>query len=505
MATQSVGTLLFIGVITLSLYLATTVTTWARLRHIPGPFSAGFSKLWLIRRQMTGKLVLDFQDVCKQYGPLVRIGPDWVVTSDPAEIRRIWSLHSGYSRSPWYRGLRFDPAKDSIITAADNREHGRLRAHLLPGYQGRGLEDPEPVVDAQLAKFISLIERKYLSSPAALRPLDMSNSMQFLTQDIISAIEFGTPFGYLDADADMYGVIAIFEALLGSVMVMALFPWLVKLLALPIVRPLLPKSTDPRGPGRLLGLVKAHVDARYGDGAMGQEKLRRKDVLQSFVESGLSRDEVESEALIHMVGGTDTSALALRNAVFFIASNAVVYRKLQCEIDAAVKESILSPSEIVPCARARAMPYLQAVIREALRMWPPVMGLMARMSHKDDIICGLRVPARTHVAWAALAVMKDRNTFGEDADVFAPERWINADPEQLKAMEGVQGLVFAGGTRWECLGKRLAQIELEKALFELFRRFDFSMLDPVQPFTWSSFGTTVHHGMKVKITARDDI
>jgi cytochrome P450 len=400
-------------------------------------------------------------------GPLVRIGPDWVVTSDPAEIRRIWSLHSGYSRSPWYRGLRFDPGKDTIITATDNKEHGRVRAHLLPGYQGRGLEDPEPVVDAQLAKFISLIEQKYTSSPTAFRPLDMSNAMQFLTQDIISAIEFGAPFGYLDADADMYGIIAIFEALLGSVMVMALFPWLVKLLALPIVRPLLPKSTDPRGPGRLLGLVKDHVDARYDGGASGQGKVRRKDVLQSFVESGLSRDEVESEALIHMVGGTDTTALALRNAVFFVASNAVAYRKLQSEIDVVVEESSLSPSDIVPCARARVKPYLQAVIKEALRMWPPVMGLMARSSERDDTICGLQVPARTHVAWSALAVMKDRAIFGADADVFAPERWLTAEPEQLKAMEGVQGLVFAGGTRWECLGKRLAQIELEKTLFEV--------------------------------------
>lgn len=468
-------------------------------------------------------------------GPLVRIAPDWVVTSDPAEIRRIWSLHSGYSRSPWYRGLRFDPGKDTIITASDNKEHGRVRAHLLPGYQGRGLEDPEPVVDAQLAKFISLIERKYISSPTALRPLDMSNAMQFLTQDIISAIEFGAPFGYLDADADMYGIIAIFEGLLGSVMVMALFPWLVKLLSLPVVRPLLPKPTDPRGPGRLLGLVKAHVDSRYDDGPHREAKVRRKDVLQAFVESGLSRDEVESEALIHMVGGTDTTALGLRSAVFFVASNAVAYRKLQLEIDAAVQDGGLSPSDIVPCARARAMPYLQAVIKEALRMWPPVMGLMARSSEKDDTVCGLRIPAGTHVAWAALSVMRDRGVFGADADVFCPGRWLDAEPEQLKAMEGVQGLVFAGGTRWECLGKRLAQIELEKALFEvgnsmqscfyrshllpmpafrtdilttkeflqLFRRFDFTMIDPVQPFSWVSFGTTVHHGMKVKITARE--
>jgi cytochrome P450 len=63
--------------------------------------------------------------------------------------------------------------------------------------------------------------------------------------------------------------------------------------------------------------------------------------------------------------------------------------------------------------------------------------------------------------------MKDKEVFGADADVFAPERWLTADPDRLKTMEAVQGLVFAGGTRWECLGKRLAYIELNKAIFEV--------------------------------------
>ena len=120
------------------------------------------------------------------------------MTSDPREIRRIWSVHSGYSRSPWYRGLRFDLSKDSIITAADNREHARLRNHVLPGYQGRELENrQEGLVDAQLAKFLALIEGKCISSASALRPVDMSTAMQYLTQDVISAIEFVRPIRLL--------------------------------------------------------------------------------------------------------------------------------------------------------------------------------------------------------------------------------------------------------------------------------------------------------------------
>ena len=394
-------------------------------------------------------------------GPLVRIGPDWVVTNDPSEIRRIWSVRSGYYRSPWYHGLRFDPARDSIITATSNAEHARLRTHVLPGYSGKGMDSQEQLVDEQIAKFLQLIRRKYLSTRNELRPLDMSRSMQYLTQDIISAIEFSKPFGYLDADADIYGVIEIFEALLGSVMIAALFPILLPVMKSRLVKPFLPKPTDKHGVGRLLGVIKEHVDLRYGD-----DKTKKNDVLQSFVDSGLNRDDVESEALIHMVGGTDTSALALRNIIFFVASNAVAYRKLQAEIDASAK-SLSSEAEIVSDEQARELPYLQAVIKEGLRMWPPVMGLMARMSDQDDVVCGFKIPARTHVAWAGWALMKDKDTFGQDADVFEPERWLGVEPDRLKAMLSVQGLVFASGSRWECLGKRLAYLELNKAVFEV--------------------------------------
>lgn len=100
-------------------------------------------------------------------------------------------------------------------------------------------------------------------------------------------------------------------------------------------------------------------------------------------------------------------------------------------------------------------------------MWPPVMGLMARMSDEDDVVCGFKVPARTHVAWAGWSLMKNRAVFGQDADWFEPQRWLDADPVQLKTMEAVQGLVFASGCRWECLGKRLAYVELNKRIFEV--------------------------------------
>lgn len=53
-----------------ALYLATKIYVWYRLRHIPGPLSAGFSKWWLIRSHASGRTHLDLAVVTEKFGTL---------------------------------------------------------------------------------------------------------------------------------------------------------------------------------------------------------------------------------------------------------------------------------------------------------------------------------------------------------------------------------------------------------------------------------------------------
>ncbi|PKX89872.1 cytochrome P450, partial [Aspergillus novofumigatus IBT 16806] len=151
-------------------------------------------------------------------------------------------------------------------------------------------------------------------------------------------------------------------------------------------------------------------------------------------------------------GGTDTTSTALRNIIFYLLTTPRAYRALQSEIDGAVKP-VTRP--VIRDAEAKALPYLQACIKEGLRIFPPSMGLMGKVCPRDDTICGIRVPANTQVAWSALAIMRNRTIFGNDADVYEPKRWIDAPVEKRKEMDASYGLVFATGTRWECLGSGL--------------------------------------------------
>src|SRR5207237_483088 len=75
-----------------------------------------------------------------------------------------------------------------------------------------------------------------------------------------------------------------------------------------------------------------------------------------------------------------------------------------------------------------------------------------------DVICGYPVPGGTQIAHNFSGVMRLKNIFGEDADVFRPERWLEAGEEDRKRMEGVVGLCFGWG-KYSCLGRRVAEVE----------------------------------------------
>lgn len=113
------------------------------------------------------------------------------------------------------------------------------------------------------------------------------------------------------------------------------------------------------------------------------------------------------------------------------------------------------------------MPYLQAVIKEGLRIHPPVVGLMSKEVPKGgDTFKGTYLPEGTHIGYCAWGLYRREETWGEDRHEFRPERWLESSPEKLKEMEGTLELVFGYG-RWQCLGRNVALMELNKVFVEV--------------------------------------
>lgn len=123
------------------------------------------------------------------------------------------------------------------------------------------------------------------------------------------------------------------------------------------------------------------------------------------------------------------------------------------------------------------MTYFQACIKECLRYHPALGQILPRLVPEGGTtVCGHYLPAGTTVGCNAFTVHRDKELYGEDADQFNPERWIDGDPEKIRKMETLN-FWFGAGPR-VCIGKNIAMLELTKFIPEFFRRFEVTLIDP---------------------------
>jgi cytochrome P450 len=151
--------------------------------------------------------------------------------------------------------------------------------------------------------------------------------------------------------------------------------------------------------------------------------------------------------------------------MLLVATAPQVYRKLQQEIDDGISNGKISSP--ITNAEGKALPYLQAVIYEGMRYHPPLFTLLPKVVPPGgDTLEGKFVPSGTKIAVNPPAMMRHIPTFGEDVDVFKPDRWMNAPPTKRTEMERTVELIFGLG-RFMCAGKTVAFMELNKIFVEV--------------------------------------
>ncbi|QPC80453.1 hypothetical protein HYE68_011205 [Fusarium pseudograminearum] len=489
----AIGAVVFSFVV---IFIVNSFRAWYRLSHVPGPFLGSFSRFWMLRGSIRTHLPEEMQAAVDKYGSLVRVGPNELITDDVKLIKKIHSGRSAYTRGPWFESVRFEPGKDNLFSMRDEEGHKKLRNKMAAGYSGKENPSLEGSVDSIIASFIALLETKYLSTDDVYRPVDFAEKSQFFTLDVISDLAFGQPFGYLTKDEDVFDFLKITRAFFPFTVTMANVPWMISLLHSRLFSGLLPKDTDKIGFGAFIGVAKEKVAERYAPGAAPHA-----DMLGSFIKNGLSQEQTSRESLLNVVAGSETTATTIRMIMLCILTNPLAYRCLQQEIDDAAQAGTISSP--ITDAEARRLPFLQATIQEGLRIKVPAAGpLYKQVPDEGDTINGIFIPGGTQIGISPFSVYLSKKVFGPDASVFRPERWLNAEPERLEVMAESVGLVFSSG-KWQCLGKPVAIMELNKIFVELLRRFDFSIVRPEKPLDIFNAGVWIIENFNVRVTRRE--
>lgn len=178
--------------------------------------------------------------------------------------------------------------------------------------------------------------------------------------------------------------------------------------------------------------------------------------------------------MLNVLAGGDTTSATMRAVVYYLAKTPHAYKRLTAELDAAHLPLPAQWRDI------KALPYLDAVMREATRINPGIAMILERLVPT----CGLTladgrfIPAGTKVGINPAVTNRDHAVFGEDADDFNPDRWLRRDEEdqasfevRLRKMRDVADHTFGGGSR-VCMGRYLAQLELWKLFATLYSVFD---------------------------------
>ena len=375
-------------------------------------------------------------------------------------IRRMSGARSVYKRSNWYTGMRVDPRLDNILSEVDTEVHDKRRAKMAGAYAGRENPQLEKDVDDQLSGWIKLIKSKYLSNGDSLKPMDLAQQAQYFTLDVITSLAYGRAFGYLERDEDVYDYIKLAEEFISTVApIVGVTPIQDFLYRSGLIFKIAPNPDDPKGFGRLMAEAKASVDQRYGSDAK-----ERQDMIGAFVRNGIPQKQIEAELLLQIIAGSDTTASAIRSTLLRLMTSPRVLAKLKVEVDAAIAEG--RASNPIQQKESKELPYLQAIVKEGLRINPPFLGQVAKeVPAGGDTYNGIYLPGGTHIGHNVYALQRSP-IFGSDGETFRPERWLECDDETRREMEKTVDLVFGYG-RWSCMGKNVAFMEMDKVYFEV--------------------------------------
>ncbi|KAL0577109.1 hypothetical protein V5O48_004862 [Marasmius crinis-equi] len=192
-------------------------------------------------------------------------------------------------------------------------------------------------------------------------------------------------------------------------------------------------------------------------------------------------DEVLAQVPTFLGAGHETTSTTTTLALYLLCAAPEIQSKLR-------KELLSVPTDSPSMDQLNALPYLDAVVRETLRVLAPVQNTI-REAMKDDVIPlsqpfvdrygrehhSVEVKRGQTIIVPILAINKDKTLWGEDAEEFKPERWENL-PEAVTAIPGVWGnmMTFLGGPH-ACIGWRFSIVETKALIFTLLRGFEFEL------------------------------
>ncbi|KAI4162110.1 MAG: hypothetical protein LQ342_004280 [Letrouitia transgressa] len=465
---------LFIGV----KYLVTALYNiyFHPLAKYPGPRFAAASILPYVRKLVDGHMADWLLNLHSTYGDIIRIKPDELSYIGPGAWQEIYASRPQLPKST----IGLIPAHDGVpnlINQTNDAEHARQRRILGQAFSDRALKGQEDILKYYTDLLITKLKAEIKNSGEPSIVVDIARWFNFTTFDTVGDLLFNDPFHSLEDAADHPWVEAVMRSVKFGTLLSAFnyFPPMPS-----IVQWLMPKSV--RRYGRMnYEWCQNKITKRI------QSEVKRPDFMSFILESNTGRDrmsrkEIDANGSILILAGSETSATTSTSSSYYMLKNPRVYQRLRKE----VRQAFNSFDEITVSAAAQ-LPYLRAVISEALRLHPTNPTSVPRVVDRPDVVLGGHsIPMgrlQTRVGIAVKPMNRSPRNY-VDSDVYAPERWLEGKNAKYERDRKELFEPFMVGPR-NCVGKPLAWAEMNLILCKVLWSFDIELDDSEKDDDWS--------------------
>ncbi|KAK1852226.1 cytochrome p450 [Colletotrichum chrysophilum] len=480
MAILSVANFLLLGVAYIAwnvVYQIVYYRFFHPLAKFPGPFWGSVTRLWITYHNIKQDECQTLQALHKKHGPIMRITPTMLLVTDATKLPEIY--HRNANKSQHYITGSFGKT-ESLFNMQDHTVHARYRKIAAAPYAFSNIKKMEPLLDHHIDRWIEKLDNNF-ASPG--KRLDFAPWAVYLVYDIVSDVGFGQPFGFIEQEKDVEGLIQGFHDGLVPFGIMArCWPFTNWVKSTFLGKYLVATPEQDSGIGTLMRFRDRLIAKRFEDIEKGATNGRI-DLLQTFIEARDEKGEpldleyIKAEILLVLLAGADTTGTAFQAFMIHVLTHPEVYERLMEEIDTQTRAGNLS--DIPQYAEVQAhCPYYTACVRETLRLNPSAPNIFPRIAGAGVQLFGQHVPEGTELTCNPWLVHRDEAVFGPDAEVFRPERWLESEEKTKEMLKYNMG--FGYGAR-VCLGRDLAMMELSKAPLQLFRRFKPEAINKTDP------------------------
>ncbi|KAH9169230.1 cytochrome P450 [Lactarius sanguifluus] len=478
------------------------------LQHVPGPKGAHWLKGNFVDVQEPNSSRLQ-EEWVRTYGHVARyharFGALRLLTVDPVAVAYILQNSEIFQKLDF---VKFTLGDGGGLLIVEGAQHRKQRKVMNPAFG-----------PAQVRKFTSLFLEKSLElrdiwadliSKSTRKDgklgLDTFTWLNKVTLDIIGLAGFDYAFNSLHSpdgrQNELYDSIrSMLTIKLGEFMfVLQLF--------FPLFRPI--PTARSRDLNRSLEVIrrigsqliqdkKAAVLAKLSSDASGvveKHDVQGHDLLSLLIKSNIASDipeskrmsdeEILSQLPTFLLAGHETSSTAIAWALFALSYHPAVQITLRAELRTC-------PTDMPTMDQLNALPYLEGVVREVLRLYAPVSATQRIAMHDAEV--PLRKPFKDNrgIMQSSIRLSKgdtitipirllnrSMEIWGEDANEFRPERWDSV-PEAAHALPSVYGhlLTFIAGAH-ACIGYRFSVVEIKAILFTLVLAFEFELALPAE-------------------------